>query len=277
MPVSVPAGHSASEGIGPVELGLDHEEAFFGRGVDLDGLDAGRGGHDAQTEAARGVDDLGGGLALSRALEVDEAIVEVEIPHLPAARHRKVVRGPPDGHHLAGRQHLVIVVDRGAAAGRDVEAGLLAPAARQVEVGVPADPHREDFVAHVANIDRDHPEGEGVAPQHVLPPDLRSKGPAAAEVAGVQDAAQDVGLRRGLALLPGHRGVEQQAMHGVLLGAGPPAAGVGGQMDGVARELGLDGPAVVREPAADAVGVGQQQRAADPVGMVAGERLGLGA
>src|SRR5204863_422587 len=65
-----------SEGVGKIELRLDHDEGLLRRRIDLEGAHTLRTRGDAQTQARHGVDQLGDGASVPSE-QVGEAVVEV--------------------------------------------------------------------------------------------------------------------------------------------------------------------------------------------------------
>src|SRR6185369_3961590 len=101
--------------------------------------------------------------------------------------------------------------------------------------------------------------------------DIGLREPPASEVAGVEGCRRAVFLvLRSLLDIVHPRG-EQQTVDGVELSTRFPVAAVRRKVDRASEDLSLDRPAVWRERAADAVGVGEQDRAAEEERRVAGE------
>src|SRR6185369_11748393 len=136
---------------------------------------------------------------------------------------------------------------------------------------VPADAHGQGPSWITAGVRGRDGQREGFAPQDVLAADIGLREPPASEVAGVEGCRRAVFLvLRSLLDIVHPRG-EQQTVDGVELSTRFPVAAVRRKVDRASEDLSLDRPAVWRERAADAVGVGEQDRAAEEERRVAGE------
>ena len=191
-------------------------------------------------------------------------VVEVFAERLAAGGAQIILTG--DGHELAGGEDVVVVVDLGQHRSGNMEAHLGAVAGGQVEVGMPADGHGLGLVAHVVR----HDAGvHGVGGEGDGEVEVGLREPVAAEVAGMNHAGDLLAAGDGLFRDVVGLGLEDEAVHGVALGAGQLADVVGGQRDGVALPLGGEGLAVGGELAANAVGIGNEERRAQPIAEIA--------
>ena len=253
------------KGVADVELRLEDDERFIGRGVALVGLYGGRGAGYFDGEAGGGVVDFGGDGAVGIADEIEEAVVEELVAH--GAGLAEIEFGSGRGLGDAGGKDVVVVVDEGQCIRGDFELGLTPIATGDVEIGVPADAGGAGFRA---GIDGGDLEYEGLRTEGGVELNFECAGPFALKrffPGGFKGGAIGIGNAAG----NGRGLIEEEAVHGVGFGAGILADPVGGEFDGFAGGLRFDGAGFGVELAADAVGVGDEKGAAVLKGFIAAE------
>ena len=98
--------------------------------------------------ACRGIDHIHNNRSIG-ALQVGEVVVEELIAECFAVGSVEVVRSSLNGNQLTGGEDVVIVVHLRHNFCGNMQAGLGAVAARQVEVGMPSDAHGLRFLADI--------------------------------------------------------------------------------------------------------------------------------
>ena len=178
----------------------------------------------------------------------------------------QVIAGAVHRRQLSAWEYIVVAVDFGELGSGYVETGLGSVAGGKREIGVPANGDRFGFAPNVAGndggIDSIGRKGDGEV-------EVGLRQPMTSEVAGVDDAGDFLSAGDILHADIVGLGLEDQAVHGVTLGARHLADVVGRQRDGVALPLGRERLAVRRQLAANSIGVGNQERRAEPVAQVA--------
>ena len=195
MPVSMPC-HSLPKGSAKLNCSSIGGELFLvGWRVDLDGLDLRRDA-DHMDAVVRAGSVSCTSTAPSVRCELREVVVEEDVvERLAIGRVEVVLACPLTGLELAGGEDVVVVVDWLPASPPGRGARLLAVAAGDGEVRVPADGHRLIFIADVLRGDGGV---DGVAGKRDGEVEIGLREPVAAEVAGVNGASDGLAVGGGL-------------------------------------------------------------------------------
>ena len=204
-------GPLTSPGIVVVHLRRDGDEAGSGRREEVDGLDGGGQGDDAEAELREGIAELDGGVGAGGGLHVDEGVAESAAVEGDSVARGEVVGGAGDGFEDtvggAGAGVALMAVH----AGGKVEGGFGAVSAWDEEAWCPADADGEKGVSGVFDVDG---HLEGFAGEAHGDGGLGVGGPTVVYVDGVEDCLGKASVGAGLGLDGGGGLMDEETAEG---------------------------------------------------------------